>query len=68
MFERLKGVLRRDRDDADRAEARADRAARRAERKGGERSAADLDAEARHYANIHHGNVGGGNVGGPGGS
>jgi hypothetical protein len=31
-----------------------------------ERDAADLDAEARHYASLHQGNIGGGNMNGPG--
>jgi hypothetical protein len=58
MFERLKSVFRRDRDDE--------------EREGKdvhvERSEKDLAAEAQHYANVHHGNIGGGSIGGSGGS
>jgi hypothetical protein len=64
MFEWLKDIGRRDREGAEeRVEQRADRKARR----GGktvdvERSASDLDAEARHYSSLHGGNVGG-NIG-----
>ena len=70
MFDRLKSLRRHDPDQAAaREQRRGDRAARRADRKDPnfERSAADLDAEARHYTNLHHGNPGGGNIGGGGG-
>ena len=56
MFDRLKSMFQRDRDDE--------------EREGKdvhvERSEKDLAAEAQHYANVHHGNVGGGAMGGGG--
>jgi hypothetical protein len=62
MLDRLKDLWQR----PDREERRAARAARREERNvhKRERSAAELDAEARHYTNTHHGNVGGGSIGG----
>jgi hypothetical protein len=56
MFDRLKSMFRRDRDDEEPEDVRV------------ERTEKDLAAEAQHYANVHHGNVGGGNVGGFGGS
>jgi hypothetical protein len=69
MFDRRKSLRRQDPDQAAaREQRRGDRAERRAARKevNFERSAAELDAEARHYTNLHHGNVGGANVGGGG--
>ena len=71
MFEHLKGLRRQDPDRAAaREQRRTDRAARRAARKeiSFERSAAEPDAEAQHYASLHHGTIGGGNLSGPGGS
>jgi len=67
MFEWLKDLGRRDPERAaERAEQRADRRARRGRKNiDGERSAADLDAEARHYSSVHGGTVGGNMGGGP---
>ena len=71
MFERLKGLGKRDPERvAARKQRRADRAARRAERKGTinpERDAAMLDAGARHYGGMAGGidpGAGGGPFGG----
>lgn len=64
MLDRLRYLVRKD---PQRAQRRADRAALRAERRDVhvERSAADLDAEARHYSSLHQGNLGGGAGSGP---
>jgi hypothetical protein len=58
MFDRLKSLFGRDRDEEERDHKDVHV----------ERGEKDLAAEAQHYANVHHGNVGGGNVGGFGGS
>jgi len=56
MFDRLKSMFRRDRDDE----------GREGQDVHVERTEKDLAAEAQHYANVHHGNVGGGAMGGGG--
>jgi hypothetical protein len=57
MFDRLKSMFQRDRDDEE----------RKAKDVHVEHNEKDLAAEAQHYASIHHGNIGGG-MGGGGGS
>ena len=67
MFEWLKDLGRRDPERAaEWAEQRADRKARRGRTSfNAERSAADLEAEARHYSSAQSGHVGGNLGGGP---